>query len=143
MIRWFFLVPLFYVPVVTDLAASYCQVQLLLPTQIRNRNVALDFSDPDRLGGMYPVGRAMQLAAMAMFTALMLYTGYWFLGFTIAPNIIPSTDRVFVSTIFGIVWILVTSILVIGLYLMHEYMKSRRAAELDSVISGTRSIGVR
>ncbi|MFB6194880.1 MAG: hypothetical protein ABEI80_01820 [Haloplanus sp.] len=142
-IRWLLIIPLVYVPVATDLAAAYLHVQLVVPLRIRDAGVELDFADPRRLGGMYPVGQTMKFAAMAAFTALLVYTIYWLVGFTVAAGtgIIPPADPRRVTVVFALAWILSVLVLVAGVFLVHQYMQSACEERINRILSRSREIG--
>lgn len=140
-IRWGFIIPFIYVPIATDLAAAYLHVELVLPLRIRKAEVELDFSDPRRLGGMYPVGRVMRFTAMAAFIALSLYTIYWSVGFTLLPTLTPPADRHSILVVFVIVWALSIIVPTAGVYLIHQRMAASREAQLNGVLSRTRELG--
>ncbi|HKJ58339.1 MAG TPA: hypothetical protein VKA37_03845, partial [Halobacteriales archaeon] len=101
-LKWLVVVPLVYVPIGTDLTAAYVHVQLVLPRRVRAAGVALDFSDPRRLGGMYPLGRTMRFAAAATFVALTLYTVLWSLGLVVTPEMFSAATRTTVAVFFGL-----------------------------------------
>lgn len=141
-VKWFLIVPLFYNPIATDLAAAYVHVQLILPLNIRRNRVDLDFSDPRRLGGLHPIGRTMRFAALAAFVALSLYSFLWFVGLaTVLDPILPTTARTTVVVFFVLTWTLASVLLISGLYLVHRHMRENRAERLEAIHGRLRRLG--
>jgi len=139
--KWLVVVPLVYVPIGTDLTAAYVHVQLVLPRRVRAAGVALDFSDPRRLGGMYPLGRTMRFAAAATFVALTLYTVLWSLGLVVTPEMFSAATRTTVAVFFGLAWALAAGALVAGLFVTHRHMAASRSAELNRIHDALRQLG--
>lgn len=140
-IKFLLFIPLVYLPIATDLAAVYVHIQLALPLRVRKANVPLDFSDPRHLGGLYSLGRVMWFAAVSVFVALTLYTILWSLGFVVDPEAFPTTTRTTVIVFFALAWSLATIVLVVGLYLIHQYMTTCREARLNQIHEKVRSLG--
>jgi hypothetical protein len=140
-VKFLLFIPVVYLPIATDLAAMYVHVQLVLPLRIREADVPLDFSDPRRLGGFYPVGRAMWFAAVSVFVSLTLYTILWAFGFFVDAQSFPPSTRAVVVAFFALAWTLASVVLVVGLYLLHRHMATCRGERLDEIHETVRQSG--
>lgn len=140
-IKFLLFIPAVYNPIATDLAAVYLQIQLALPARVRRADVPLDFSDPSRLGGFYPVGRVMWLAAVSAFVALTLYTVLWTFGFVNDPDSFPAATRTTLIVFFVLTWSLAAVTHVAGLYLVHGHMATARDEQLRRIHERIRAMG--
>lgn len=64
-----------YMPIIAELTFLVVAVHVLLPLRIRLEDVPLDFSDPRRFGGFYPVGELLVRSTMVYFVGLLAWSG--------------------------------------------------------------------
>lgn len=140
-IKWLLFIPLIYIPLGTDLATAYAHIQLVLPLRILRKDIPIDFSDPKHLGGMYPVGRTMRFAAISVFAALTLYTLFAWVFINIWNTSLSQMSRSVTISFFAFAWVSSTGAFLIGVYILHRHMRTKRQEQLDQCYEEIRKLG--
>jgi len=124
------LVPFVYVPVATDAIATYLGIQLVLPRRVENSDIELDFLDPERLGGLRPVGELIKHSYY--------YTAGAIIGFAVfiyAPTLFDSLSQPIPPTaitnlLFTAAWLIAAGVLGHSLYIFHRFMHTQKREKL-------------
>lgn len=136
-VRFLVVTPFGYVPVLATFLATYVAVEVVLPRRIAAADVALDYLDPERLGGMRPVGELVKLAYYYLMVGLVAYAvatyGPYVLGGAFAYRALDAPGLA-VNAVFTAVWLLAVGVMAYGIYVLHQHMarqKRERLYELD------------
>jgi len=124
-VRFLLVTPFGYVPVFATFLATYVAVELLLPYRLQRGDVAVDFLDPEQLGGMRPIGELLKQAYYYMMVGLVAFAvavyGPHVLDGVFAYEGLPEPGLT-VNVLFTAVWVAAVLVMVYGIYLLHRYM---------------------
>lgn len=134
------LVPFVNVPVATDAIATYLGIQLVLPRQIEQSDLQLDFLDPEGLGGLRPVGELIKHSYY--------YTAAAIIGFAVyiyGPTLFDPVNWGFTPTevtnaLFTVAWVGAAAVLCYALYVFHRFMRAQKRAKLFELDQEFRSL---
>jgi|AntDeeMetagen681_2_1112603.scaffolds.fasta_scaffold01049_4 hypothetical protein len=130
----YIIVPLFYTPVIIDFIATYLGIQLVLPRRLYHSEFRLDFLDPERLGGLRPVGELIKhsyyytvLGIVAF--ALFVY-GPQIFGDLFSSPVEPSP---LIDGLFTVAWLSGASVMGYGLWVFHRFMRREKKEKLHEL----------
>jgi len=130
----FVTVPFVYTPVVIDFIANYLGIQLVLPRRLYSSEFELDFLDPERIGGLRPVGELVKhsyyytvfgITAFALF----IYAPEAFGNLFYSP-VQPSP---LINALFTIAWLAGASVMGYGLWVFHRFMRREKKEKLEEL----------
>jgi hypothetical protein len=123
--RFVVLTPFAYVPVLATFLATYIAVDVLLPRRLSEAGLEIDFLDPERLGGLRPIGELVKHAYYFLMLGLIGYAigtyGPYILGGAFAYGEIGEPGIV-VNAAFTAVWAASIALMAYGIYTMHLFM---------------------
>lgn len=129
----FFFIPFVYVPVVVEFAVTYFAIQVLLPRRInKSDDLALDFLDPENMGGLRPIG---DLLKQSYYYFVLLYVSVAL--FVYGPELFPGlfysafSPGVVVNAGFTVVWVASALLLAYGVYTLHLFMSRAKRREIQ------------
>lgn len=130
----FVIVPFIYTPVVIDFVATYLGIQLILPRRLYHSELELDFLDPERLGGLRPVGELVKhsyyytvfgIVAFALFTYGPQVFGELFYS--------PVQPGPVINGLFTTAWLAGALVMAYGLWVFHRFMRREKKAKLHEL----------
>ena len=126
-------IPFGYAPIAATFLATYASVEVLLPRRLEDADVGLYFLDPERLGGMRPVGELVKWAYYYVMLGLVVYAiatyGPHILGGALQYTAYEPPGTI-VSATFTAIWILAVLTMVYGIHVLHRYMLGAKREEL-------------
>jgi hypothetical protein len=127
----YFFIPFVYVPVAVEFAVTYFSVQVLLPLNLKNSELSLDFLDPEKMGGLRPIG---ELLKHSYYYFIMLYISFalFMYGPELFPELFysPFNPGPVVNILFTVGWIISAGMLAFGIYIIHLFMSREKREEL-------------
>jgi len=123
--------PLVYVPAGVEFIVTYIAVQGIVPRRIERSNLGLDFLDPERMGGLRPLGELLKLSYYYVLLgfvsfALFTYAPFVFQDFLYAPY----EPGPITNVIYTVGWLGSAVLLAYGLYVLHRFMSREKREEL-------------
>lgn len=132
-VRFVFIIPFGYVPILATGLAAYITIEVLIPRRLEQSEVSLDYFDPEKLGGMRPIGELVKTAYYAAMLGLIAYAvGIYAPSMLDGPlqyEEIPSPGRT-ANILFSVVWIVVVCMMIYGIYIMHRFMREEKRDDL-------------
>lgn len=127
----FIIVPLVYVPVVTDFIATYLGIQVILPRRLARSDFELDFLDPERLGGLRPLGELVKhsyyyTVSGIIALALFIY-GPGIFGNLLSAPVEPSP---IVDGLFTVAWLVGAFVVGYAIFVFHRLMRNQKREKL-------------
>ncbi|MFB6194919.1 MAG: hypothetical protein ABEI80_02020 [Haloplanus sp.] len=124
-VRFLVVTPVGYVPVFGSFLATYISVEMLLPRTLSKSDVGLDFLDPERLGGMRPIGELVKFAYYLLMVGLVgqavaTYGPYLLEGVFAYEALEPPGAAI--NAAFTAVWAAAVLTMAYGIYTLHHYM---------------------
>jgi hypothetical protein len=137
----FVIVPFVYTPVIIDFIATYLGIQVVLPRRLYHSEFELDFLDPERLGGLRPIGELIKHSyyyTVAGILALALFAyGPEIFGQAIYSPVEPGP---LTNGLFTIAWLAGASVMGYGLWVFHRFMRREKAEKLHELNSEYRDV---
>lgn len=137
LVQFLLIIPFGYAPIFAVFLSTYIGVEVLLPRRIAASDIGLYYHDPEKLGGMRPIGELVKLAYYILIVGLILYAvalyGPYllrdYLSWAVAPGRVA-------NVLFTGVWIVTLGTMVYGLHTLHRFMrrqKREKIQQLDAV----------
>lgn len=138
-IKVWVIVPILYMAVVVDFAATYLATTILLPLKVRHLGL-LDFRDPLGYGHLRPIGTLLRTTTTHYFIGLTLYAIWVTSGvLTNAPYAVEIesviTTAIAGGTLLGILLFLLPVVL------LHTYITTAKTQKLEAIASQIRAQG--
>lgn len=140
-IKWLLLVPLFYLPVISEFFVVYLHGIFFVSISISRQNVPLDFSDLNNLGGMGCVGDLAISSTSLYFAGLTLWTGTTIIGPITGIRAAPTGPGNFSIGFFVISWIAGMFLFLLSIWILHRHMYKEKQDKLDEISQEVRSLG--
>jgi uncharacterized membrane protein len=132
--RFLITTPFGYAPILGTFLATYTAIEVLTPFRIYHSDVNVDFLDPEKLGGMRPIGELLKYAYYYVMIGLIAYAvgtyGPFVLGGVFAYTELSPPGST-VNVLFTAVWVFVVGMMVIGIYQLHRFMRKEKQQERD------------
>ncbi|WP_299233472.1 hypothetical protein [Natronomonas sp.] len=128
------IVPFVYTSVIIDFIATYLGIQLILPRRLYRSEFELDFLDPERLGGLRPVGELVKHSYY--------YTVFGIVAFALfvyGPQLFgdlfysPVQPSPLVNGLFTTAWLAGAAVMGYGLWVFHRFMRQEKAEKLQEL----------
>lgn len=133
-VRFLVVTPFGYVPVLGSFLATYVAVEVLVPRRLAESDVGLDFLDPERLGGMRPIGELVKYAYYYVMLGLIAYAvavyGPHVLEGALAYEGLEPPGTA-INLAFSVVWAATVGTMTYGIYVLHRYMTREKREALD------------
>lgn len=130
----FGIVPFVYVPVVTDFVATYLGIQVVLPRRLARSEFELDFLDPERLGGLRPLGELVKHSyyyTVSGIVALALFIyGPGLFGDLFSAPVQPSPV---VDGLFTVAWLVGAFVVGYAVFVFHRLMHNQKREKLHEL----------
>lgn len=134
--RFVVVTPFGYVPVLGTFLATYIAVEVLTPRRLERSDVGLDYLDPEKLGGMRPIGELVKFAYYYLVLGLIAYAvavyGPFVLGGAFAYTAL-GRPGAFVNLAFTAVWGVSVGTMAYGIYVLHRHMRGEKREVLHSL----------
>lgn len=141
-IKWLGLIPFFYLPIVVEFFVVYLHGLFFLPVTIYLSETPLDFADPEKLGGMGPVGTLIISATKIYYLVLILWTGMSFLRRLLAIQGATESGPEPVSmALFVVTWIMGGVLFLLAMFAVHLHMAQQRREKVTELTEGIRQAG--
>lgn len=131
--RFLVITPFGYVPILGTFLATYIAIEVLTPLRITRSDVNVDFLDPEKLGGMRPIGQLVKYAYYYVIIGLVAYAvatyGPFILEGPFAYEEL-SPPGTTVNILFTAVWVVAVGMMVYGIYQLHLFMRGEKRQEL-------------
>lgn len=125
--------PIGFAAVGAEFIGSFVAVEILVPRRISTSSLGLYFPDPEKLGGMRPLGELVKHAYYYIMIGLVVFAGIKY-----APSL---SDQYFqtaygepsalVGLIFTVAWIGATLTIAYALFEFHRFMRRTKIEELQ------------
>lgn len=122
---------LLWYPIVAEVAAVIVGIHLLLPRRLVQAGIELDFNEPDRLGGLRPVGQLVQRSTQVFYLGLLAYTILILL--TTFPSIPGPSPGPFLSGVFALAWVGGFLLFLVPVVWLHRLMKRQKRNHIEEV----------
>jgi hypothetical protein len=133
-IRFVFVIPFGYVPILATGIAAYLSAEVLVPRRIKQSDIGLDYLDPEQLGGLRPIGELVKFAYYLVMLALIAYAiatyGPHILGGIFEYEAINPPGRL-TNITFTTVWAAAVGAMVYGIYVLHRFMAEEKWGKLQ------------
>ena len=140
-IKWLIIIPFFYLPIISEFFVIYIHGLFFLPFSIFQQNIDLDFSDPNKLGGMGKVGDSMIFATSFYFIGLALWTGTTIIGPITGIKATESGPDSFSIGFFMIAWFVGLLLFFLSLWIIHKHMYTKKQEKIDELMEEIRKSG--
>lgn len=131
--RFVVVAPLGHVPVLATFLATYLSVEVLLPRRVATSDLRLDYLDPEKLGGMRPIGELVKVAYYTIMVGLVIYAiglyGPLVLEGPLAYEGLGQPGPV-VNLGFTAVWAVAVGTMGYGIYVLHRFMTVQKRETL-------------
>lgn len=132
-LRFVVVAPLGQVPILATFLATYISAEALFPRRIARSDVALDYLDPEKLGGMRPIGELLKVAYYVIMVGLVVYAVALYGPFVFEGALAYEglgRPGPLVNLAFTAVWGAAVGTMAYGIYVLHRFMAARKRETL-------------
>lgn len=142
-IKYLFVVPFIYLPVIADLLTTFVGIHMMLPYRIHDEAIDLDFADTINFHGLRPVGKLIKRGTQTYFVALLLFTLFFLRKVFAIAEVIGGrfalsggaythpSDLVFVYFFFA--WAIGILFFVVPVVWIHRHMRHQKQQTLEEL----------
>lgn len=139
LIQFLVIIPFGYAPIFALFLSTYIGVEILVPRRIAASDIGLYYHDPEKLGGMRPIGELVKIAYYfsiigLIIYAIALYGPYLlrnYLSWAVEPGWIA-------SVLFTGVWVVTLATMVYGLHTLHTFMRRQKREKIQQLDENAR-----
>lgn len=118
--------PVLYGPVVAQFLAVYVGIQVIAPLRIARSRLAVDFLDPEGLGGLRPMGELAKQAYFAIVLGLVAFALITYAPFVTSRWAITG----YPNHLFTATWLVSVASIGFPFLVLHRFIRRRKRAEL-------------
>lgn len=130
-----------WVVVVAEFIAVFVGIHFFLPRKIQKSKIELDYSDPERYGGMKPVGSLIKFSSSLYFLALFIWTCTFLTTFLVMPEFEIVPFKTGITIFFSGAWIGGILLFLLPLFKINSHIRDRKMKKIRELKKKMRKDG--